>query len=997
MPDIAPVREVEQIAFRQDNFRRIASLPGIRQALSTFAPSAVADTPDLRYLVLRAQMRTEGDKLADTLFSNVAALGTQERIFGRLDDAGLIREGPLAGQAVNDIRAFPARYSLTPAQRQWVETADAAERAKLDFIVRNGIEANELSFEEGGRYAGRRAYARMTEDGELLEAAFVGPGPGRPGARAAFEKTRIFATQKEAIEAGFRYLPDEEALALNLRAAARRVADKQAADWLLENTSWRTAAAPEALVLAAEQAARTATKAGELSRALNRAWRGERLPTQTLDSLKNVFPNEGRALEAFMEDVQGSLIPARTPAREPLRREALSPQLVSLRQRFRDVASAAAREAKEARRRRAIAAERAQKLRFGETRVQAPAFQGKIFTGPSAQRVARTLNEAFGAPSGVGEAVLRNVNKANDVARIMVLSGDASVFTIQLIFLAGAFPRTFGKTAVAFVQALADPTWTAGYVARNADVVNEARGLLIPGRNRTEFTRALARGGFLQSRLLRPVGKVLEPFARGYESALTVAGVELRKAYRHLATTPQASAELDEFINAFRGLASSERLGVSASVRQLESAAVLAPQYNRAIASLMAMTFKGGLSGTLARRSLAQGIAAVVAAYVAMSLAQGKSPREIAERLNPASSSFLLWDIAGQKIGPGSKVRSLLSVLAQSLRDPRDLASLSMDNPALRFIRGNLAPAPSAGIDLLTGRTYMGDPSRDGLLSFTSNVLAENLLPVWVQSMALEGGTIQQRIARGVAEFFGLRSYPFGIGAVLDEQAPKVFGKRYDRLEPFEKDLLRALLQQRLAPLERRQLERGSELAVYFEKLDAIAQEEAQALVSAAARGESGYEVNGIRNFYRGRRYELGLEREFPPDDVNDSDPNRRALAQHYALYDDPALVYPGTDQIDWGLFDQASARLQATWTPEQAAYVRRNTNTRPVPWVLWQGGGKLLPSTTRAELLLSEAERIKHLAATGHSDLVDLWRAYFGMADFVQSFVQEAQGVRAR
>ena len=63
-------------------------------------------------------------------------------------------------------------------------------------------------------------------------------------------------------------------------------------------------------------------------------------------------------------------------------------------------------------------------------------------------------------------------------------------------------------------------------------------------------------------------------------------------------------------------------------------------------------------------------------------------------------------------------------------------------------------------MDLITGKDFIGDPTRDGLPSLTRTVLAENLLPIWVQSVALEGGDFAGRVTRGIGEFGGMRAYP---------------------------------------------------------------------------------------------------------------------------------------------------------------------------------------------------------------------------------------------
>jgi len=60
----------------------------------------------------------------------------------------------------------------------------------------------------------------------------------------------------------------------------------------------------------------------------------------------------------------------------------------------------------------------------------------------------------------------------------------------------------------------------------------------------------------------------------------------------------------------------------------------------------------------------------------------------------------------------------------------------------------------------LMGEDYVGDPTRDGMLNLTKTVVGENLLPIWVQSVAWEGGEAAGRTLRGAVEFTGGRAYP---------------------------------------------------------------------------------------------------------------------------------------------------------------------------------------------------------------------------------------------
>jgi len=270
------------------------------------------------------------------------------------------------------------------------------------------------------------------------------------------------------------------------------------------------------------------------------------------------------------------------------------------------------------------------------------------------------------------------------------------------------------------------------------------------------------------------MGKALEPFQRGFETAIDTAGIEMAGALEHLGTTTARMAQVDAFINEFRGLMNTARIGVSSSQRQVERALILAPQYNRAIGALLFDISQGNLRGQLARKAMAKGIGAIMSMSVAVSYAMGEDEDEIVDHLNPLSSNFLTWDVAGQRVGPGSKVRSLLYTFGKITQKPEDAAY-----HAGRFLRGNFSPFIGTSMDLITGKNYMGDPTRDGLPNLTKTLLGENLLPIWVQSVAFEGGDFSGRVTRGLAEFGGMRGYPAGAYTEVQELQDRLSQSQY--------------------------------------------------------------------------------------------------------------------------------------------------------------------------------------------------------------------------
>lgn len=957
MADLQDAQTVADIAFRNDVVRKWANnLPGMRGLFKLLNPQVVANTPAEKAAIIRATLKDEGYQKTQGVIAYLQEVGNQEKIFGELDSKGFIKEGKLKGNTVGDIAGARAKWEvkLTDEQRLWLDRAKTIEKATVEFLKLNDIDIKLLSLEEGGQFATRRVWGKTLDDGSVIDTAFVGAGVGRPGSRLPTEKHRIFKTEAEAIEADYHYIPYEEALYLKVIGAYNRVADKKMADWLLSQVPWRTTGASEELILAAEAAKHKLRHSQMLLAALNRAVRGERVPDVTLRAIATSYPDQAQELKDLIPRLQA----AKPSAKEIKNLTNVAKGLIDTNkmESYRAVAA------------RARAREAAMRVKIGEAVIPAPAFQGKILTGPEARETARTLRKTF-EPSF--NKALGQVNKANAVARYFMLAGDYSPFTIQLLFLIGENPQIYGRAFGGAVRAMLDPKFHSTLLSEHKATIDRHPNLSIAKGGTTEFTEAMARGGWLSGKtsfhpdaevywkslalfLPRAVGKVgglvLTPFQRVFEYSLDAAGIYLAEAYEHLCTTPARTADVDQFINEFRGLTSSARIGVSGMQRQCETALILAPRYNRAIAGLVFDLSRGNIRGHLARKSLIKGIAALCAIAVAISIARGEDKDEILEHFNPNSSMFFTWDIAGQKVGPGSKIRSLIKLIAQSSANPDKLLEFSMDNPALRFVRGNLSPVTSSAIDLITGRSYIGDPTRDGMLSFSKEILGGNLLPIWVQSTLLEGGSVIGRTWRGLAEFFGGRAYPEPlwdeVRRLRDRYAKQDFNMKYEDLNRAQIDKLKDNHPD-LNDLEEKarleQAERGDEVeyGIYLTIQEAVAErndtlENAAALLLNGSMSKYDYdkERGYARPYYSGGMSAIySLRDRLDPGRIKDiqewlsenQKPEDKALDayQEYRA----SLIEKSELPRDWDEIEVKCEAHLAKLPPKIREYVKANLN----------------------------------------------------------------------
>jgi hypothetical protein len=682
--------EAINIATRGSMGRKIAQIRGISKLWKRLNPAALANIPEAKALLGRALLRFEGQQKTEHAMATLNRLGSVERIFGKTDDQGLLTEGELAGQALNDVRTRPHRYRLTDAQKRWIEAADDIERSKAAFLESNGVDIKKLGFTDGGQYAGRRIYGRYDSKGELTEVGEV--KSDRVGKNLAANKSRGFATAKEAIEAGFRYLPEEEVLRLNVQQAYYHVAEKRFFEWMVKN-----------------------------SRSLRVVTKG-------------------------------------------------NPQKVLIEHGIDDVA---------------------------------PRFSKHVFTGPDAVELANMMKRELAPGLNRVGATATNIQKINAVTRFMTLNGDASPFLIQLLFMAGQSPKAWGMSIKGYVKAFGDPLYHSNLIANNRDLLNRHRGI-ITSLQGSEMTEATQKGGLLFWGPLMPIRKALDPFGRAFNAAMDTAAISLAQSFENtmpgLANDVTKLADIDDYINEIRGLAAPARIGVSANQRAWENILLLAPRYTRAIAALLwdagqGMVGAGGVRGQQARNALIKSIAGLSAIGVGFSIAEyvRDTPREnqtyagmmnnIFEHLNPSSPRFFTWNVAGTNIGPGTKVRSLIALVARSAEDPSKLWDLSMENPVTRFTRGNLAPVPADAWDVWQGYNFKGESTgifntwRDdeGFLDRVKDlgvkVILPDIMPIWTQAALLEGGSFIDRVLLGGTEFVGGRSSPISRSQVAEDIA----------------------------------------------------------------------------------------------------------------------------------------------------------------------------------------------------------------------------------
>jgi len=392
------------------------------------------------------------------------------------------------------------------------------------------------------------------------------------------------------------------------------------------------------------------------------------------------------------------------------------------------------------------------------------AFQGTWFPETVATAIEKQLGD-------VGLKWVRGISDVSGVARMLMTGLDFGGGMIQGLPVLLMRPDVWFDAQKEAFKSLGNPKMAYEYLNSPAsrEVIRET---IVAGKplvvNMSEFTETMGGGGLMGKLVSQPGLKqtarpVFERAALSFDTFGTVARIEMYKGLRPLAKTPQDLLDLIDFVNKMTGVRSGVVAG--ATQRQIEGSLLLfAPRYFRATVSLMFDVFRGGLKGQLARRMMGSMLAGGSLFYYGACKALGQEPN-----FDPRSSKFLTVEIGGSHIGFGSiwvsMARMFAGVVATASDKPGDLLKMSrVDNPLAKFIAGRLAPLTGSAMDIILGKTYIGEnlESKDGFLgknwaAIGKEVIARNLLPFWLDAQL--NSNPRPGLSSVPAEMMGLRSW----------------------------------------------------------------------------------------------------------------------------------------------------------------------------------------------------------------------------------------------
>ena len=511
---------------------------------------------------------------------------------------------------------------------------------------------------------------------------------------------------------------------------------------------------------------------------------------------------------------------------------------------------------------------------------------------------------------------------------------------------------------------------------------------IITSLSGNEFTEAAQRGGLLEKVPFvgKAIIKLVDPFVKAFDGAMDEAGIQLAidmkaRIGKNLdgSLRPLTAAErsnITAFIDEIRGLASSEKLGVSPLMRAMENFALLAPRYNRSISALLWDTvFDKGLRGTAAREALRRSLTWLTLITSAYKMVEYRYKTEEKDRtiegmwdhvwrgIIPSSPEFFLFDIGGTMIGPGTKVRSLLKLFGDTYvtakDDPKSLYEWSMANPFIRFGRGNASPVVSDVWDIISGHNYIGEPTgwRDGWeLGFVDNLkrsgkttLLPDIMPKWAQTALLESGGAGQRATRGAVEFFGGRAHPLRRSQLAQKIADREGLGDYEELDARVKHLIDRRVSEEMEAAGR--LMYPGELGPkYKEKDDAdkdllmdlqsISEKYLRASIDSMdyaprlARKKYNEALNERRGYLYGVKWDEekgrtigGLLEDLYPMDEEQEEPEpetKEHLVWRYGQTFNEA-INPETGKLDFDILEKVQGKFWASLTPADGDTLLRN------------------------------------------------------------------------
>jgi len=431
-----------------------------------------------------------------------------------------------------------------------------------------------------------------------------------------------------------------------------------------------------------------------------------------------------------------------------------------------------------------------------ETRVIRGGFSSKIYPAEIGDAINQMFREQM-APD-----FLKKLEKGVAVSRTMMSAMDFGVTQIHLLPLAFRNPAAWARAFKAQFDMFIHPIKYQQWQAANREVISEMSqyGIQV-GTRAAEMVEALGEGGILQK--IPTLGR----FETSFSGALSVGKVETWKALRKLAVgadgllDPVKASEVASYVRAMTGTLDSRLLGIPAGQRAAEAAFIaFAPRYTRSLFALWKYALTPGMMRKEALMTLGSMAAGATGLYVAACMALGQEPQ-----LNPTKGGFMTVRVGNTNVGIGSgqlaMVKFMANLAGTALTSPEDFLKINpreidmwRDNPFAKFVRGRLSPLSGAATDIISGRTFLGEPI-DNVPTFLKEEVLRRGVPFWLSSSLLEGDSLTAGVIP--PELMGLRAYEKTHwqhrDQLREEYAKETFGAGWESLNMLQRRQLEEL------------------------------------------------------------------------------------------------------------------------------------------------------------------------------------------------------------
>ncbi len=394
-----------------------------------------------------------------------------------------------------------------------------------------------------------------------------------------------------------------------------------------------------------------------------------------------------------------------------------------------------------------------------------PKLSGRLFPEDIVQRLDRVMNDQ-------GNTVSAAIQKLNDVPRTLQTGADMNFPFIQGMPLLFRNPVAFGKSiARAYGSVFDDPMLGTRYMLAEAERhPEEFQAFLkwVRQMGEQEFFQSARTGGFVYKTPL--LGRGYARLANGFDTMLDLGRWEYWKSVYAKAKTDGDLESLGAVTRDLLGTTSTRGLGVSLTQRQIEGGILLfAPRYTRSAFGLLGWAMNPGVAGAEARRSIFSLITGGSLLYYAACKVLGQEPQ-----FNPMESGFMSIRVGDNYLGMGGIFRSMLRSAVWSMdaaiNDPSKFydPSRTLDNPVFEFFRSRSAPVTTKLIDVVSGRDFVGKPTRSDWEDI-AGLVRRSVTPFGIDTILDSKGAMLPRIGAIVGEFFLGRSTPVSVNQLRDE------------------------------------------------------------------------------------------------------------------------------------------------------------------------------------------------------------------------------------